>query len=90
MIHVALITDAMLAKLVCEHRDNAGRAHRIVQRPADAQNYADRQNGMADLYQELLDHRRASLNLNAPLTNPEEEHHARKENRRSGETANSG
>jgi hypothetical protein len=62
VIHVAAITEAMLAKLVCEHRDNAGRAHRIVQKPADEKNYADRQNGMADLYQELLDRRRNPTN----------------------------
>ena len=58
-IRCAAITDADLERLVCEHRDNAGRAHRLHHTPQQAAHYADRQNGWADIFQDLLDRRRA-------------------------------
>jgi hypothetical protein len=58
VIHEAAVTDATLEGLVLCHRDNAGRAHRIVQREQDEAHYAGVQNGWADIFQELLDRRR--------------------------------
>jgi len=55
----ANITDAQLEQLVCKHRDLAGAAERHIERPANVQLYRDTQNGWADLFQELLDRRRA-------------------------------
>jgi hypothetical protein len=54
----AAITDADLERLVCEHRDNAGKAQRLHSKPVDAERYANVQNGWADIFQELLDRRR--------------------------------
>jgi hypothetical protein len=59
-LRIAAIDDAGLARLVCEHRDNAGRAARLHKKPVDAERYADTQNGWADILQELLDRRRSS------------------------------
>lgn len=58
MIHEAIIDDAGLERLVCEHRDNAGRAGRLFNNQPDRDRFAGVQNGWADIYQELLDWRR--------------------------------
>jgi hypothetical protein len=59
-LRIAAIDDAGLERLVCEHRDNAGRAPRLHSKPVDAAHYANTQNGWADILQELLDRRRAA------------------------------
>jgi hypothetical protein len=64
-ILTAAISDALLEHLICEYRDAAGRASRTVS-PTPVASYEERaakysltQNRMADIYQELLDRRRA-------------------------------
>ena len=66
MIHVAGITDEALEQLVGEYRDKAGQAERTVTartpqaRKEAAAHYRATQNALADIYQELLDRRRAA------------------------------
>jgi hypothetical protein len=71
MIRIADIDDAGLEKLVLEHRNRAGQAEETIApgrylnedkraiRPFLVAQYRSIQNGWADIYQELLDRRRA-------------------------------
>jgi hypothetical protein len=65
MIHVAAVTDEALKRLVDGHRDRAGEAARTItprkgQLPEEAvAHYRATQNTLANIYQELLDRRRA-------------------------------
>jgi hypothetical protein len=60
MIQVANIDNAGLETLVLQHRDKAGRADNLHSKPEHAAHYRDVQNGWVDIYQELLDRRRAA------------------------------